>query len=131
MRPPLPPRCRHAQDAHRLLRRKDATELRLPRPERLVAGNPQRAHVGPLRARRHVRRAVGCEPGAWRIAFADDTDEFFHVLSGRIRITDEGGLAREFGPGEACVIPAGFNGVFEVLETVAKHYVFVKRGEMG
>ena len=32
--------------------------------------------------------------------------------------------------GEACVIPAGFKGVFEVLETVMKHYVFVKRGEM-
>ena len=60
----------------------------------------------------------------------DDTDEFFHVLSGRIRITDEAGLARIFGPGEACVIPAGFKGVFEVLEPVTKHYVFVKRGEM-
>ncbi len=102
-----------------------------PRLERLVAGNPQRATWAHFERDGMSAGLWGCEPGAWRIAFADDTDEFFHVLSGRIRITDEGGLAREFGPGEACVIPAGFNGVFEVLETVAKHYVFVKRGEMG
>ena len=101
-----------------------------PRPERLVAGNPQRATWTRFERDGMSAGLWGCEPGAWRIAFGDDTDEFFHVLSGRIRITDEAGLAREFGPGEACVIPAGFKGVFEVLETVMKHYVFVKRGDM-
>jgi len=101
-----------------------------PRPERLVDGNPQRATWAHFERDGMSAGLWGCEPGAWRIAFADDTDEFFHVLSGRIRITDEAGLAREFGAGEACVIPAGFKGVFEVLETVMKHYVFVKRGDM-
>ena len=101
-----------------------------PRPERLVAGNPRRATWNHFERDGMSAGLWGCEPGAWRIEFADDTDEFFHVLSGRIRITDEGGRAREFGSGEACVIPAGFKGVFEVLETVMKHYVFVKRGEM-
>ena len=101
-----------------------------PRPERLVAGNPQRATWTRFERDGMSAGLWGCEPGAWRIAFADDTDEFFHVLSGRIRITDEAGLAREFGAGEACVIPAGFKGVFEVLETVMKLYVFVKRGDM-
>lgn len=68
-----------------------------------------------------------CEPGAWRIRFHDGRHEFFQVLEGRIRITDEGGLAREFGPGDACVIPAGFVGVFEVLEAVRKRYVMIDR----
>lgn len=111
----------------------DSTTLDVahPRPERLVEGNS--LHTSWNRFDRDGMSAGlwACEPGAWRIAFADDTDEFLHVLSGRIRIIDEGGLAREFAPGEACVTPAGLTGVFEVLEAVRKHYVFVKRGDMS
>ena len=66
-----------------------------------------------------------CEPGTWHIAFADSTDEFFHVISGLIRITDAKGNAREFGAGDACVIPAKFTGIFEVIEHVRKHYVII------
>ncbi|MBT9498204.1 cupin domain-containing protein [Zoogloea sp.] len=68
-----------------------------------------------------------CEPGAWRIAFHDGRHEFFQVISGRLRIVDTAGNAREFGPGEAGVIPAGFIGTFEVLERVYKRYVMVDR----
>lgn len=68
-----------------------------------------------------------CQPGAWRIAFHDHRHEFFHVLEGRIRITEAGGQGNEFGPGDACVIPAGFKGVFEVLEAVRKYYVMVDK----
>lgn len=102
-------------------------EFDRPRPDRLVSGNPLRTtcnHYG------HAGLSAGiwsCEVGAWRIAFAEGKDEFFHVLEGRIRITDEDGLAREFGPGDACVIPGGFNGLFEVLEPVRKHYVVMDR----
>ena len=99
-----------------------------PRPDRLISSH------SPLREtwEHYQNRGVSagqwqCEPGAWRICFADDTDEFFHVISGRIRITDNNGISAEFGPGEACVIPSGFTGTFEVLEAVKKHYVFVQR----
>ncbi len=68
-----------------------------------------------------------CEAGAWRIAFADDTDEFFTVLEGIVRLHDEAGIVKEIGPGEAAVIPAGFKGMFEVVEPVRKYYVIVKR----
>ena len=76
--------------------------------------------------------AVDCglwasEPGAWRIAFHDHRHEFFQVLEGRIRITSEAGEAREFGPGDACIIPAGFKGLFEVLVPVRKYYVMMDR----
>lgn len=110
-----------------------ASEVRIdqPRPDRLVSAQ------SPLRRTwEHYQNngvAAGlwqCEPGAWRIAFAAGSDEFFHVISGRIRITDDNGLAREFGPGDACIIPAGFTGLFEVLETVRKHYVFVERPQI-
>ena len=42
-------------------------------------------------------------------------------------VTD--GDTAEFGPGDACVIPGGFTGTFEGLETVRKHYVVVERPE--
>ena len=100
-----------------------------PRPERLVAGNPLRTtweHF--LTANGDLSAGIWpCEPGAWNIAFAPGKDEFFCVISGRIRITDNEGKAAEFGPGDACVIPAEFAGTFEVLESVRKHYVLIDR----
>lgn len=72
-----------------------------------------------------------CEVGSWRIAFAEGKDEFFHVIEGRIRITDSDGIAKEFCAGDACVIPGGFTGIFEVLEHVKKHYVFIERGNFS
>jgi uncharacterized cupin superfamily protein len=100
-----------------------------PRSERLVRGNPLRT-TWSWHATADGVLDCGiwhCEPGAWRIAFAEDTDEFFCVIEGRIRITPQTGDAQTFGPGEACVIPAGFRGTFEVLEAVRKHYVIVVR----
>ena len=98
-----------------------------PNPQRLVAGNPLR-HTWPAYEAGNGQCAVGiwaCEPGAWRIAFADDKHEFFAVISGRVCLTDEHGHAEMVGPGEAAVIPAGFRGEFRVLEAVRKYYVIV------
>ena len=101
-----------------------------PRPDRLVAGNPLRTtYEHFLSANGRLGAGVWhCEPGAWKIAFAPGKHEFFCVIEGRIRITDAAGEAREFGPGEACIIPAEFTGTFEVLETVRKYYVLVEDG---
>lgn len=68
-----------------------------------------------------------CEPGAWRIDFHGHRHEFFQVLEGRLRLHDEAGQYREFGPGDAAIIPAGFRGVFEVLTPVKKRYVMIDR----
>lgn len=100
-----------------------------PRPDRLISGNPLRTTWN------HFTNSSGeldagiwsCETGAWTIAFAPNKDEFFCVIEGRIRITDNQGRPQEFGPGDACVIPAGFVGTFEVLEPVRKHYVVLER----
>lgn len=98
-----------------------------PRSDRLVLGNPLRTTWEHYATDGISCGVWACEPGAWRIAFDEHSHEYFHVLQGRIRITDEAGGARTFGPGEACVIPAGFRGTFEVLEAVRKHYMMVKR----
>jgi hypothetical protein len=76
--------------------------------------------------------AVDCgiwasEPGTWRIHFHAGRHEYFYVIDGRLRISDENGVSRTFGPGDACIIPAGFKGLFEVLEPVKKHYVMIDR----
>lgn len=100
-----------------------------PRPDRLVHGNPLRS------TREFFSAPQGdlscgiwtCEPGAWNIAFPAGKDEFFCVINGRLRISDDQGTAAEFGPGDACVIPQGFVGTFEVLETVSKYYVVLER----
>jgi uncharacterized cupin superfamily protein len=100
-----------------------------PRPDRLVRGNPQRTTLEHFLSP-HGDLSAGiwaCEPGAWNIAFAAGKDEFFCVIEGHLRITDSDGEAAEFGPGDACVIPGGFAGTFEVLEAVRKHYVVVER----
>jgi uncharacterized cupin superfamily protein len=100
-----------------------------PRPDRLVKGNPHRmtwehfaTDNGDLSA-----GIWACEPGAWNIAFAPGKDEFFCVIEGKVRITDNDGKAAEFSPGDAGVIPSGFTGTFEVLEFVRKHYVLIDR----
>ena len=108
-----------------------APEFDHPRPHRLVTGNPKRTTWNHYESSGVSAGLWECEIGSWRIAFEEDKDEFFHVLSGRIRITDDLGKSRNFGPGEACVIPGGFSGLFEVLEPVKKHYVFIERSNFS
>lgn len=66
-----------------------------------------------------------CEPGRWRIAFGPREHEYFVLLEGRARLHAASGEVTELGPGQAAVIPAGFQGSFEVLERVRKHFVVV------
>jgi uncharacterized protein len=104
-------------------------ELDHPRPERLVRGNPQRStwnvYANPTG---EVHAGIwDCETGAWRIAMGETEDELFTVLHGRCRLMADDGPSVECGPGESLLIPAGFVGVFEVLEAMRKHYMIVER----
>ena len=66
-----------------------------------------------------------CTPGGWAIEHRSDT-ETVRILSGRARLTDAGGTAVELGPGDGLVLPKGWSGRWDILETVRKHYVIVK-----
>lgn len=101
-----------------------------PRPDRLVRGNPLRG-TWTLYESAQGDLSSGiwqCEPGAWRIVFPAGKDEYFFVLEGRLRLHDAQGQVTEVAAGQGAVIPAGFEGVFEVLEPVRKHFVVVERG---
>lgn len=120
-----------------------------PRADRLEAGNPARhtwtLYHAPVATGVDAGRAKdggttagttpsitagiwACEVGRWRIAFAPDKHEVFFVLQGRVRLHDAHGGWTDVGPGESAVIPAGFQGAFEVLEPVRKHFVVVEGG---
>ena len=105
-------------------------EVDHPRPDRLLTGNPKRTTWNHYESNGVSSGIWECEPGSWRIAFDTDKDEFFHVMEGQIRITDEAGHFKEFGPGQACIIPGGFTGMFEVLIHVKKHYVIIDRNQI-
>lgn len=90
--------------------------------DRLIAGQPKSG----LRAA-HDDEGLGfysgvwaSEVGAWRVAY--DEAELCVILAGRVRLTEDGGAACEYGPGEAFVVPRGFTGVWETLEPCRKIY---------
>jgi len=100
-----------------------------PKPERLVKGNPRRTTWN------HYVNSSGemfsgewsSEVGSWRIEMGPSEDEFFFVTQGRCRLIDEQGNAVEVHAGQSLIIPAGFKGIFDVLEAMHKHYVIVER----
>jgi uncharacterized cupin superfamily protein len=104
-------------------------DLDHPRPERLLRGDPQRETWNLLSQAVAGAQVDGgvwrCEPGHWRIAMGANEIELFTVLAGRCRVHAADGSFQECRPGEALIIPAGFVGSFEVLETVTKTYMIV------
>ena len=65
-----------------------------------------------------------CTPGGWAIVDRPDT-ETIHVLEGRARITDADGTVHDLGEGDAIVLPRGWSGRWDIVETVRKLYVTV------
>lgn len=47
-------------------------------------------------------------------------DEFMYFLEGQVEITDEDGSSRIYRPGDAIVMPKGFNGTWRQLSTIKK-----------
>jgi uncharacterized cupin superfamily protein len=90
-------------------------------PDRVVAGDP--CHVTGLRFESPDGGLIAgtwtSTPGKWR-AVADH-DEFCTILSGHVRLIDAAGRAQTFKAGDAFLIPDGFRGFWEVLETTTKH----------
>jgi uncharacterized protein len=60
------------------------------------------------------------QPGCWAVTFTEN--EFCHLLSGKVVVRDEAGNAATFRAGDSFVMPAGFTGTWEVIETARKLY---------
>ncbi len=61
------------------------------------------------------------EPGCWKISYTET--EFCQILAGRSILRDANGEERELSAGDNFVIPSGFTGEWEVVETTRKIYV--------
>ncbi len=93
-----------------------------PAADRLLRGDPQQ-QIWNLHADPGGRFFAGCwasTPGAWVVRYTEH--EFCHVLSGAMRIVSSAGRTWTFGAGDSFVVPAGFEGTWEVLENSVKVY---------
>ncbi|MEP2030582.1 MAG: cupin domain-containing protein [Paracoccaceae bacterium] len=92
-------------------------------PDRVVEGDPKHVTIS------HFISADGSllagtwtsTPGKW-IAFAD-RDEFCYIISGHCQLITDAGEIQDFRAGDAFLIPNGFTGFWNVIETTTKHYV--------
>jgi uncharacterized cupin superfamily protein len=50
-------------------------------------------------------------------------NEFMYFLEGQVEITDEEGSSKIYGPGDAIVMPKGFNGTWRQLSPIKKIHV--------
>jgi len=60
-------------------------------------------------------------PARWRVKYTEH--EYCHIVFGSLRISDERGVTIYATRGDSFVIPAGFVGVWEILERTRKIYV--------
>jgi len=98
-------------------------EESLTAAERCVSGQPlQRTwnlYVSP--DERFFAGVWEAEPGCWRINYTEH--EYFRILSGRSVIRDAKGNERLLQAGDELLVPAGFEGQWEVQEATRKVYV--------
>jgi uncharacterized protein len=92
-------------------------------PERVVLGDPHHKAVT-----RYDSGETGLSAGTWistpgRWHAFTDRDEFCVILSGHVRLIAKDGSAQTFKTGDSFLIPNGFEGYWDVIETTTKHYV--------
>ena len=99
-----------------------AAESTAPAADRLISGEPaqtianyfsdptQQFHAG----------TWSSTAGKWRIRYTES--EFCCLTRGRVVLENSAGERWEFGPGMGFVVPAGFEGTWEVVEPCTKFY---------
>lgn len=98
-----------------------APETDRPPADRLIAGDPVFTTWN-LEERDGLYCGIWqATPGKWRIVY--DEWEYCRILEGVSIIAEEGGAAVTMRAGDSFVIPPGFRGTWEVVETTRKDYV--------
>jgi uncharacterized cupin superfamily protein len=98
-----------------------------PAPERILSGIP-RARVANQYADPSEQFFCGIwtsTAGKWRVRYTEH--EFCVVLEGRMRIESLDGDRHDVRAGDAFVVPAGFEGTWEVTEPSRKWYAIFER----
>ncbi len=93
-----------------------------PAPEKILSGIPR------TRVSNQFADATGqffcglwtSTSGKWRVRYTEH--EFCVITEGRVRIESVNGERNDFRAGDAFVVPAGFEGSWEVVEPCKKWY---------
>ncbi|MFM0327689.1 cupin domain-containing protein [Caballeronia glebae] len=98
-------------------------------PDTLVKGNPkQKVHSFYAANNANFRAGVWeGEVGAYRLEFPEGKHEFFVLKTGEVKVHSDDGSVVTISEGEACVLPGGFKGVFEITKYAAKHFVVLEQ----
>lgn len=92
-------------------------------PDRVVEGDPH--HKTEMHYESADKELIAGQwtstPGTWH-AFID-RDEFCYIVSGHVRLISEDGTTQTFKAGDSFLIPNGFRGYWDVIETTTKHFV--------
>lgn len=99
----------------------------VPEADRLLTGKPEQV------ANNFFTDSTGqffagrwdSTPGRWKVRYTEN--EFCHITRGRVRIESAHGTRHEFKAGDSFVVPAGFEGVWEVVEATSKLYAIFAR----
>ena len=93
-----------------------------PAADRLIAGSPRqevRTYFSDTTQQFHTG-VWSSTRGKWRIRYSES--EFCALTRGRVALENLAGERWEFGPGEGFVVPAGFDGTWEVIDDCTKFY---------
>ena len=103
-------------------RAKVSGETSKPAPDRLIAGDPQHSVSNYFSdATQQFHSGIwSSSAGTWRIRYSES--EFCCLTRGRVALENLAGQRWEFGPGEGFVVPAGFEGTWQVIEECTKFY---------
>ena len=93
-----------------------------PAADRLLAGDPRQTVTNYFAdaTQQFFAGRWSSSPGKWRIRYTES--EFCCLTRGRVVLENGHGDRWEFGPGAGFVVPAGFEGTWEVLEECTKFY---------
>ncbi|MFO6421201.1 cupin domain-containing protein [Hylemonella sp. W303a] len=123
MNPPAVMRLRSAPD----IAGADASEDYFLAPEKLITGNPKQTlwmhYTDPTK--QYFVGVWRSEPGKWRVHYTEE--EYCRMLDGVSIITDEWGQAVTVRAGDEFVVPRGFVGTWEVVETTTKRFVIYEK----
>lgn len=99
-----------------------AGETSSPAADRLIAGMPRQtiSNYFTDATEQFFAGRWSSTPGKWRIRYTES--EFCCLTKGRVVLENQDGRRWEFSAGAAFVVPAGFDGTWEVLEECTKFY---------
>lgn len=93
-----------------------------PAPEKILAGIPRTRVSNQYTddSKQYFCGLWSSTTGKWRIRYTEN--EFCVLIEGRVRLESAAGERHDFRAGDAFVIPAGFEGTWEVVEPCKKWY---------